>query len=511
MEPDVFDPLYTATQLRHTGMLQCCEMLKHGYPTRINYAEVKARYEGHMPADVRALRLKPKDFAAAVLYGLEVPRHLYQLGESRLFFTAGGVATLDEVRACDMSVRGDAIAKRVRRWVVLRRYARALAHVRMGNQLQWLLRRVRALRAWRAALSFARVYNRGMKRLVRKATIGKRAARIQATARMRAPRRAFLEHAKELYAARRAAESARAENAAAVAAQAVARGVLLRRGLRREQAAAAEAALAHTKASVLQALFRGARERKERARRLEQLLLVLTPNACVVQRWWRAVRGEMKLRKLRSVIDRYTEGHRALITELSAMRAYYDEAAAAGGGAKTGGLGSGMGIVGTSAGRGRAPSLANAKRFEMWISLKVGLPDDAKGVIPAFAGYQVFSARSAALRGAGGYFAAFFSDASNVDLRDADGHYAVHRSWKHFDAILDYIRDGACTLPTAYVPSTYDNRPASTEESELLEFLREAHFYKLSTLVDMAMPKLLNLKYGANAQMLALLRGKRLL
>ena len=40
----------------------------------------------------------------------------------------------------------------------------------------------------------------------------------------------------------------------------------------------------------------------------------------------------------------------------------------------------------------------------------------------------------------------------------------ITRSWKHFDALLDYMRDGAVALPTAYTPTTYDNRKASTEE-----------------------------------------------
>ena len=48
----------------------------------------------------------------------------------------------------------------------------------------------------------------------------------------------------------------------------------------------------------------------------------------------------------------------------------------------------------------------------------------------------------------------------------------VPRSWKHFDAILDFVRDGSCVLPTAYTPSTYDSRPATTEADELLDFLR---------------------------------------
>ena len=40
---------YSVLQLRHTGMLQCCELLKHGYPTRIGYAEIRERYAPPLP------------------------------------------------------------------------------------------------------------------------------------------------------------------------------------------------------------------------------------------------------------------------------------------------------------------------------------------------------------------------------------------------------------------------------------------------------------------------------
>ena len=100
--------------------------------------------------------------------------------------------------------------------------------------------------------------------------------------------------------------------------------------------------------------------------------------------------------------------------------------------------------------------------------------------------------------------------ATVTDARDAEGYYIVPRSWKHFGAILEYIRDGSCALPTGYTPSTYDNRPASTEEQELLEFAREAGFYGLRSLLEDSTTRLLTLTYGGNAAMMALLRGKGL-
>ena len=56
------------------------------------------------------------------------------------------------------------------------------------------------------------------------------------------------------------------------------------------------------------------------------LLETLVPKACVLQRWWRVVLGEKLLRKLRSVVDRATAGHRALVSELVGIKKAMDEA-----------------------------------------------------------------------------------------------------------------------------------------------------------------------------------------
>ena len=97
------------------------------------------------------------------------------------------------------------------------------------------------------------------------------------------------------------------------------------------------------------------------------------------------------------------------------------------------------------------------------------------------------------------------------ECKDEKGRYIVLRLHKHFEAILEFIRDGSLTLPTAYTPTTYDNRPASTEEQELLEFLREAHFYGIKELVDAVMPKVIPCRYGQNEQLLKLLRERGVL
>ena len=69
----------------------------------------------------------------------------------------------------------------------------------------------------------------------------------------------------------------------------------------------------------------------------------------------------------------------------------------------------------------------------MWVSLRVGLPDTETGPV-GFQGSQVYSARTASLKRAGGFFAAFFSDPANVNA-NRDGHYqgAPHAPWARAD------------------------------------------------------------------------------
>lgn len=91
MRPGVYDPQYVVTQLRSLGLLQTCEVLKVGLPTRVGYAALRSQLEEAMPpavADCYKER-SDKDFAMAALSVFMVPRDAYHLGYTRLFFHAG--------------------------------------------------------------------------------------------------------------------------------------------------------------------------------------------------------------------------------------------------------------------------------------------------------------------------------------------------------------------------------------------------------------------------------------
>jgi len=682
LTPGLFDRKYVMAQLTYTGLLQCCKLLKHGYPTRIAYKEVALRYSPMLPRrilEVPCLMHSERFLTRAILYAFEVPPELYQCGETRLFFRAGGVAALDEIRSCDMSARAPQLIARVHRWVALHRWRLAIAHTLLGLRLVRLHRAVIAQRRWLFAVRVLRSYLRSFKRLYLMVSLRLRrqraAVRITALIRAFGPRQKFL----AVTAARRAEKAAREraahEAAATTRLQAACFGFLSRRAYRKQRTELVEAkaatllqavfcgflgrqasrklraelveAQAATRlqaaclgfvsrqayrklrtdliegraATLLQAVCCGLLSRQAyrklridliegraatrlqaaclgfvsrqayrklrtdliegraatllqavccgflsrqayrklridliegraatrlqaaclgffsrqayRKRRLE-LFEQMTPAVLQLQRWWRVVLSEMVLHKLRNVVTRAYEPHRRLVAELTAIYATLtaDEAALAcgdppsvqasprNGSAHSGSAsarGSGGGAVAATAmaaieaqrWRRRAQE---SKKFDMMVSLKVGLPP---GVAPdpCFAGSRTFSMLTMSLKRNGGtYFRRFFSDPSNVDTRDDDGHYEVHRSWKHFGAIHTFMREGACDLPGLYVPATtYDNRPASSEADELLEFAREAAFYGMRALVELAVPKLLLVRYGDNTRMLESFRARGLL
>ena len=234
----VFDNEYVLTQLRHTGLIQCCELLKHGYPTRIAYTEVAARYTPILPPQLLALPcLAESDRAltSALLYGFEVPSDLYQLGATRLFFRAGGVAVLDEIRSTsesNMASRAPVVIARVHRWVALRRWRLAIAHTRLGLRFVKWHRSIVATRSWLFAARVLRAYNRSFRRLYHKQLHPRKAVIIQAAARAMQPRRAFHAHLAIVHAERLERERAARETAAATRMQAAQRGLVQRMAYR---------------------------------------------------------------------------------------------------------------------------------------------------------------------------------------------------------------------------------------------------------------------------------------
>eukprot|EP00903_Cladosiphon_okamuranus_P011132 g10508.t1 len=98
MQCGVYDNRYVVDQLQCLGILQTCEVLKVGMPTRVTYAELK-EVLGENAAEAETLFAGEPETAliAAILWAFEVPSEVFRLGRTRVFFRAGQISTLQRI------------------------------------------------------------------------------------------------------------------------------------------------------------------------------------------------------------------------------------------------------------------------------------------------------------------------------------------------------------------------------------------------------------------------------
>ncbi|CAM9467577.1 unnamed protein product, partial [Ectocarpus fasciculatus] len=98
MQCGVFSNRYVVDQLQCLGILQTCEVLKVGMPTRVTYTELK-EVLGDNAAEAEKLFAGEPETAliAAILWAFEVPLEVFRLGRTRVFFRAGQISTLQKI------------------------------------------------------------------------------------------------------------------------------------------------------------------------------------------------------------------------------------------------------------------------------------------------------------------------------------------------------------------------------------------------------------------------------
>lgn len=103
MTVGVFDRNSVVDQLRCSGTVQACSVLRVGLPTRILYAEVVDIYAPLVGDEVYAkFKLNERLFTQAICAALHFPADGYRLGDTRLFFRTGIV---DSILHCLMLSR----------------------------------------------------------------------------------------------------------------------------------------------------------------------------------------------------------------------------------------------------------------------------------------------------------------------------------------------------------------------------------------------------------------------
>ncbi|CBJ30507.1 conserved unknown protein [Ectocarpus siliculosus] len=98
MKCGVFNNRYVVEQLQCLGILQTCEVLKVGMPTRVTYTELKEVLGENAAQAEKLFEGEPETaLIAGILWAFEVPSEVFRLGRTRVFFRAGQISTLQKI------------------------------------------------------------------------------------------------------------------------------------------------------------------------------------------------------------------------------------------------------------------------------------------------------------------------------------------------------------------------------------------------------------------------------
>jgi ABC-type oligopeptide transport system ATPase subunit len=111
-----YDGVYVVEQLQCLGILQTCEVLKVGMPTRVTYSELLATLGSETKTAQELFKGQPQTaLISAILYAYDIPSEAYRLGRTRVFFKAGQISTLERILRDTSKEQGERIVARLKK------------------------------------------------------------------------------------------------------------------------------------------------------------------------------------------------------------------------------------------------------------------------------------------------------------------------------------------------------------------------------------------------------------
>ncbi|CAM9886122.1 unnamed protein product, partial [Ectocarpus sp. 12 AP-2014] len=128
MKCGVYDNKYVVEQLQCLGILQTCEVLKVGMPTRVTYTDLKEVLGSNAAEAEKLFAGEPEtSLIASILWAFEVPSEAFRLGRTRVFFRAGQISTLQKILNETPAEKGPWIFERLQEALANRQKAKASA------------------------------------------------------------------------------------------------------------------------------------------------------------------------------------------------------------------------------------------------------------------------------------------------------------------------------------------------------------------------------------------------
>uniref|UniRef100_A0A3Q3ISE2 Myosin-7B n=1 Tax=Monopterus albus TaxID=43700 RepID=A0A3Q3ISE2_MONAL len=147
--PGIIDPFLVMHQLRCNGVLEGIRICRKGFPNRILYAEFKQRYRILNPQAIPDDKFVDSRKAAEKLLGsLDIDHNQYKFGHTKVFFKAGLLGHLEELRD-ERLAKVLTMLQAVARGKIMRMELRRMMERRDAIQIiQWNIRAFNAVKHW---------------------------------------------------------------------------------------------------------------------------------------------------------------------------------------------------------------------------------------------------------------------------------------------------------------------------------------------------------------------------
>lgn len=144
----VLDPHLVMHQLHCNGVLEGIRICRKGFPNRMMYAEFKQRYSILAPNAI------PKGFTdsikatGSILKDIALNEDLYRMGHTKVFFKAGVLGQLEELRDAALSKIISMLQSHIRMYVMKKQYKKMLDQRLALSVLQRNIKKYLSLRNW---------------------------------------------------------------------------------------------------------------------------------------------------------------------------------------------------------------------------------------------------------------------------------------------------------------------------------------------------------------------------
>ncbi|NXH00331.1 MYH7 protein, partial [Loxia leucoptera] len=147
--PGAMDSFLVLHQLRCNGVLEGIRICRKGFPNRILYADFKQRYRILNPAAIPEDKfVDSRKATEKLLSSLELDRAQYKFGHTKVFFKAGLLGLLEEMRDERLAKVLTMLQARIRGYLMRVEYQKIISRREALYTIQWNIRAFNAVKNW---------------------------------------------------------------------------------------------------------------------------------------------------------------------------------------------------------------------------------------------------------------------------------------------------------------------------------------------------------------------------